>query len=83
MVIPGLGVDPQKVLEMQKVSKYITAELRIDYKEKSVAIRMFSDVPEAAALIPELLGQFTDALGQQLNSVFAITGRIIEVNKKK
>ncbi len=81
MVIPGMGVDPAQLIEMQKVSKFITAELRIDYAENKVVITMASEVQEAVNLIPELLGQFTDALGQQLNSFFAITGKIVEVNK--
>ena len=80
-MLPGMGVDPAQVIEMQKVSQYITAELKIDYTEKSVVIKLDSDVAEAAALIPQLLSQFTDALAQQLNSFFAITCKIIEVNK--
>lgn len=76
-----MGVDPQKLAAMQSVSKFIKALVRIDYKESSLSIILSSDVPEAAALIPQLLEQFSGALAQQLASFFAIEGEIVEVNK--
>lgn len=82
-MFPGLGVDPAKVAEMQKVSRHIAGKIRIDYVAKTVTISLSSAVPESAALIPELLSQFAGALAQQLSSFFAIQGEIIEANKGK
>lgn len=82
-MMPGLGVDPAKLLEMQKVTKHITAELELDYKGRTLTVSMSSGVREADDLIMELLEQFTNSFGQQLNSFFAITGKIIRVNRGK
>lgn len=80
-MFPGLGVDPAKLLEMQKVSQFIVCKIRVDYATKIVTIELSSAVPEAAALIPELLEQFAISLAQQFATMFAIKGEIIEVNK--
>ncbi len=76
-----MGVDPQKMAQMQKVSQYIRGAIEIDYKEHTVIIALASDNPEAQKLIPELIGQFGTALAQQLSSFFSIKGEIIEKNK--
>lgn len=81
MVIPGMGVDPEKMAQMQKTSQHINGKIRIDYKANAVTIELSSIVPEAAAIIPDLLDQFSGALAQQLSAFFAIKGEIIEVNK--
>ena len=80
-MLPGMGVDPQKMAVMQEVSKHIDGVIRIDYAAKSVTLTLTSVVPEATALLPDLVGQLGGALAQQLSAFFAIKGEIIEVNK--
>lgn len=84
MVTPTgmLGVDPQQLAAMQEVSQHITAEIRIEYKTKSVKITMASEDPAGVELIPQLLNQFAGALATQLSSFFAIKGEIVEVGKE-
>jgi len=85
-MFPGIGmggVNPQQMAEMQKISQHISSEIRIDYAAKSVTISMFSAYPEAQALIPQLLDQFSGVLAQQLSAFFAIRGEIVEVGKPK
>lgn len=81
MVFPGMGVDPQKLAQMQRVSQYIDGLIRVDYKEQTVSIKLSSGVPDAKALIPQLLSQFSEALAQQLSAFFAVKGEIVEVNR--
>jgi len=80
-MIPGMGVDPAKMAEMQKISQHINGVIRVDYEAKMVTLTLSSVVPEASALLPELVGQLGGALAQQLSAFFAIKGEIIEVNK--
>jgi len=83
MVFPGLGIDPAKVAEMQKISQYIDGVIRIDYSAKTVALTLSSVNPEASDILPELLSQLGGALATQLQAFFAIKGEIIEVSKPK
>jgi len=62
-MFPGLGVDPQRIAEMQTVSKFIFAKIRVDYAVNTASVELSSAVPAAAALIPELLEQFAPSLG--------------------
>jgi len=76
------GVDPKQMAAMQEVSKFIRGVVRVDYTNNTLVVAFSSDMPNAAALIPNLLDQFSTALTQQLSSFFAIQGEIIEVGKK-
>ncbi len=67
---------------MQEVSKFIKGVIRVDYNNNTMQITFSSDMPNAQALIPNLLDQFSTALATQLSSFFAIKGEIIEVGKK-
>lgn len=78
-----LGVDPAKLLEMQRVTKHISGIVRVDYATNTMTVSLSSPVPEAAAVIPSLLGQFADSLAVQFSTYLAIKGQIIEVNKQK
>ena len=82
-MIPGMGIDPGQMAEVQKVSKYISAEIEVNHKTNVITIKMASDNPDAAALIPNLLEQFANALAQQLNSIFAITGKIVIIKAEE
>lgn len=77
----GMGIDPRQLAAVQEVSKDIKAVIRADYKENTVQFSLSSEAPEAQALIPNLLEQFTSALAQQLSSMFAIKGEIVEVGR--
>ncbi len=76
-----MGVNPAQLAEMQKTSQFIKAKVVVDYEEGSVKIGFHSENPEAVALIPSLLDQFTSALASQLSAYFAIDGELIEKNK--
>lgn len=75
------GIDPQKLAQVQAVSKDIKAVIRVDYGEDVVRLSFSSETPEGQDLIPHLLEQFSTALAQQLSSFFAIQGEIVEVGK--
>jgi len=77
-----MGVDPAQMAKMQEVSQFIKATVTIGYKENSLHILFSTDNPEAIALIPQLLEQFSNALATQLSSFFAIKGEIIEKGKE-
>ena len=81
-MLPGM-VDPQKLMETQKVSQHVKAVIRVDYDTQIVAVGLSSEVPEGAAIIPELLDSFATSLAQQFSTMFAIKGEIIEVNRPK
>lgn len=81
MVLPGMGIDPQKMAQMQEVSRNISSVIRIDHAANTITVKMSSNEPQAIALIPSLIEQFARALAQQLSAFFAITGEIIDVNK--
>lgn len=76
-----MGVNPAQLAKMQEVSRFIKAKVTVEYGKGSVTIQFNSDVPEAVALIPSLLDQFTSALASQLSAYFAIDGELIEKNK--
>ncbi len=77
-----MGVDPKQMAAMQEVSKFIKGTIRVNYNDNTMQVAFSSEMPNAAALIPNLLDQFSTALAQQLSSFFSIQGEIIEVGKK-
>jgi len=74
-------IDPKKMATMQELSKHIDGKIIIDYVAGTVNVELSSSKPEAVAIIPMLVGQFGEALAQQLSAFFAIQGEIIERNK--
>ncbi len=77
-----MGLDPKQMAAMQEVSKDIKAVVRVDYNNNTMQVAFSSDMPNAQALLPNLLDQFSTALATQLSSFFAIKGEIIEIGKK-
>ena len=77
-----MGIDPKQMAAMQEVSKFIKGVIRVDYNDNTMQVAFSSDMQNAAALIPNLLEQFSTALATQLSSFFAIKGEIIEIGKK-
>ncbi len=77
-----MGLDPKQMAAMQEVSKFIKGVIRVDYNDNTMQVAFSSEMPNAAALIPNLLDQFSTALATQLSSFFAIKGEIIEIGKK-
>lgn len=73
------SVNPEQIAKVQAVSGNIKAAISVDYNKNAFSLALASDDPEAAALIPKLLKQFSDALAQQLSILFAIKGEMIEV----
>lgn len=78
-----MGVDPQKLAAMQKVTQHISGRIRVDYAANTITVSLSSSVPEASAIIPSLLSQFADSLAQQFSAYLAIQGELIEANKPK
>jgi len=76
------GVDPRQLAEAHRIGRNIKAVITIDYTEQKSTLEMSSDIPEAAALIPNMLSQFAEGLATQLQAFFAIRGEIIEKGKK-
>lgn len=81
MMMP-IGVDPAKLAAVQQVSRYVKAEIVADYNENTVNIKLSSDNPQAALIVPDLIRQFAEGLAIQLKSYFDIKGELIEVGKK-
>ena len=79
----GAGLDPQKMAQVQAVSRHIAGEVRIDYKEGTIVLSLSSEEESAQMLIPSLVGQLGEALAVQLSAFFSIQGEIVEVNKPK
>ena len=82
-MLPGMGIDPQKLARVQAVSQFIEAKVTVDFNKGSVLLELSSDNPAAVALIPEVMSQFSSALATQLHSYFAIEGEILEIAKKE
>jgi len=79
----GSGLDPAKMAKVQAVSGKIDAEVRLDYNENKLVLSLSSTDVEAAELIPSLISQLGEGLATQLSAFFAISGDIVEVNKKE
>lgn len=73
-----LGIDPTKLAQTQAVTKNIAGVIVVDYAKKLVELRFSTTDPAAAQVLPGLMEQFSRALAQQLNTFFAIQGKIIE-----
>lgn len=81
MMMP-LGVDPAKLAEVQQVSRHVKAEIVADYNENTVSIKLSSENPQAALIVPDLVRQFAEGLATQLKTYFDIKGELIEIGKK-
>ncbi len=77
-----MGLDPKQMAAMQEVSKFIKGAIRVNYNDNTMLVAFTSEMPNAAALIPNLLDQFSNALATQLSSFFEIKGEITEIGKK-
>ncbi len=74
-----MGVDPQKLMQVQGTTRFIKAEIRVDISSSRISLTMESENEEARAVIPKLLNQMATALATQLSTYFAIQGEIIDV----
>jgi len=74
-----IGLDPQKLLEVQRITQFITGSIEVDAEAGKIELILTTDNPEAALVIPSLVSQFADQLATQLSSFFMIKGGIIEV----
>ena len=69
-MIPGMGVSPEQQAAMQAVSKFIKGEIRVDYAECTVNLKLSSSNPEAVAILPDLVGQLGQALAEIVSAGF-------------
>jgi hypothetical protein len=79
-MMPGMGVDPKKLAQIQVISKSIKATIVISKSKRYMVLNLSSDNkdPGVQQMIDTLLEQFTTSTAQQLQSFFAIKGEIQE-----
>jgi hypothetical protein len=77
------NIDPQKLAAVQAATRNITGIITVDYKAHSVLLELNTKDENALKALPEILSSFSQGLGAQLQTFFAISGRIIEKNKSK
>lgn len=77
-----IGVDPAKLAAVQQISRHVKAEIVADYNENVVSVKLSSENPQAALIVPDLIRQFAEGLAIQLKTYFDIKGELIEVGKK-
>jgi len=77
------GIDPQQLLEAQKMGKHVKAVIRTNYSDYTVHLTFSSEISGMDEFLRQLTGQLSDALAAQLSSFFAIKGEIIEVGKEE
>lgn len=76
-----LGLDPKMLAQAQEVGQHVKCLAVVDYADNSINLTFTSDVPAGQAFIPEMIEQFTTALGTQLHQFFGISGHMNEKNK--
>jgi len=76
------NLDPQKVAQVQGVSKTINAEIRIHSSEHKLEILLRPTTVESATFVLKFLPNFAENIATQLNTFFGITGEIVDVSKK-
>lgn len=79
MINPMLGVDQEKLRQLQEVTKHIKAEIVVDKKKGILELRYITDNPQAAQAIPNLIERMAGELAQNLYVVFAMQGKRINV----
>ncbi len=77
-MVMGMGPDPEMLLKAQTVGQYINCKATYNTVKGTIHLDFASDHAEGAALIPELVTQFVNAMATQLSSYFAIKGEIIK-----
>lgn len=75
------NLDPKKMAQVQKISSQIDGEVKVDYRTKTITIKLDTQDQQAMVIVQQLLSQFSVAIATQLNSFFAIKGRFVEVGK--
>lgn len=75
------GIDPTRLAAVQQSTKDITGVIIVDYKVNSVLLELSPHSERASEAMSGLLESFSRTLAQQLESFFAIRGKIIERNK--
>ena len=73
-----MGVDPVKLAQVQRVTKYIRARVIVDTNHNTMTLQMMTDSEAAQTEIPNLLDQLAVGLGQQLSSFFGIEGELVK-----
>lgn len=76
----AFGYDPEKLKQIQEVTQHIRAEVRRSGRQGQFRVIFTSDGdPQAAQVIPGLVHRFTDSLCQELYVVFAMHGKMVDV----
>jgi len=82
-MMPGMGgLDPQKMGQIQAVSKDIKGVIKVDKKAGTILLTLSSETTGGMEFIPNLVTQLSQALATQLTAFFSIQGRIIEVESE-
>lgn len=75
------GLDPRRLAKIQSATKGIVGVITIDYADGTILLKLSPTNDAAKSALPSLMESFSQALAQQLNTFFAISGKIIERNK--
>lgn len=76
-----MGIDPQRMKEVQQTSGKINAEIRILHKEHEIHLKLTPTTPESLAFVKRFLPQFAETVANQLSAFFSIKGEIVDVGK--
>lgn len=79
MINPMLGVDQEKLRQLQEITRHIKAEIVVDKKKGILELRYITDNPQAAQAIPNLIERMAGELAQNLYVAFAMQGKRINV----
>jgi len=77
------GVDPQELARAQEYGQHMHADIRVDYKTYTVEMKFSSNISGMDQFVRDFLQQFSLGLANQLQSYFAIKGKITELGKAK
>jgi len=76
------GIDPKQLAAAKEAGQHIKAKITVNYTTNTAVIALASDVPQSAAIIPDMLNQFANGLAMQLQAFFAVQGELVEIGKK-
>ncbi|GEM_PF-5944050 len=74
-----LGVDQEKLRQLQEVTKHIKAEIIVNKRKGTLELHYMADNPQAAQAIPGLVEHMAGELAQSLYVVFAMQGKRINL----
>ena len=78
-MLAGFGLSQEKISAAQEVTKFIKAEITSDYNENTITLKLITEDPDAANQIPVFIKQYSQMFAQQLGTLFAMDGKLINI----